>query len=211
MQLKRRRDLVPNLVQAVEAYARHERETMSALTEARSAAAASTSRVFREQAESRLSGALAAVHLAAEAYPDLRASRGFSRLQAQLAEVEDDIVGARRIFNSNVQRYNDLVQSVPAAGWPAWPASAARQYFDVETSAERNVPQRRRGRRRAPRRHRGSLTAAAEGAPPPRRNAASTRAFHLRRILRGRAGRIRVRARRRGRGRAGRLAALRRS
>lgn len=141
VQLKRRRDLVPNLVQAVEAYARHERATMSALTDARSAAAASMSRVFREQAESRLSGALAAVHLAAESYPELRASRGFIRLQSQLAEVEDDIVGARRIFNSNVQRYNELVQSLPAAGLARMTGFRGRQYFDVETSAERNTPQ----------------------------------------------------------------------
>ena len=140
VQLKRRRDLVPNLVQAVEAYAHHERETMAALTEARSAAAASTSRVFREQAESRLSGALLAVGVAAEAYPDLRASRGFARLQAQLAEVEEDIVGARRIFNSNVQRYNELVQSLPAAGIARMRGFRGRQYFDVETSAERSVP-----------------------------------------------------------------------
>lgn len=140
VQLKRRRDLVPNLVQAVEAYARHEQATMSALTEARSAAAASTSRVFREQAESRLSGALAAVHAAAEASPDLRASRGFGRLQVQLAEVEDDIVGARRIFNSNVERYNDLVQALPAAAIARLAGFRGRQYFDVETSAERNVP-----------------------------------------------------------------------
>jgi LemA protein len=140
VQLKRRRDLVPNLVQAVEAYARHEQATMSELAQARSAAAASTSRVFREQAESRLSGALMAVHVAAEAYPDLRASRGFGRLQEQLAEVEDDLVGARRIFNSNVQRYNDLVQSVPAAAIARPAGFGARQYFDVETSAERNVP-----------------------------------------------------------------------
>ena len=140
VQLKRRRDLVPNLVQAVEAYARHEREMMTVLTEARTAAAGSRARVFREQAESRLSGALAAVHLAAEEYPELRASRGFARLQAQLAEVEDDIVGARRIFNSNVQRYNDLVQSAPAAGLARMAGFRGRQYFDVETSTERNVP-----------------------------------------------------------------------
>jgi len=140
VQLKRRRDLVPNLVQAVEAYARHERATMDALTEARAAAAASTARVFRERAESRLSGALAAVHVAAEAYPDLRASRGFLRLQAQLAEVEDDIAGARRIFNSNVQRYNELTQSFPSAGVARIAGFRGRQYFDVETSAERAVP-----------------------------------------------------------------------
>ena len=140
VQLKRRRDLVPNLVQAVEAYARHEQKTMAALTEARTAAAGSMSRVFREQAESRLSGALAAVHVAAEAYPDLRASRGFSRLQTQLAEVEDDIVGARQIFNSNVQRYNELVQAVPAAAIARMTGFRGRQYFDVETSAERSTP-----------------------------------------------------------------------
>ena len=140
VQLKRRRDLVPNLVQAVEAYARHEQATMRELTEARAAAAGSTSRVFREQAESRLSGALAAVHVAAEAYPDLRASRGFGRLQDQLAEVEDDIVGARRIFNSNVQRYNDLVQAVPAAAVARLAGFRGRQYFDVYTSVERDVP-----------------------------------------------------------------------
>lgn len=140
VQLKRRRDLVPNLVQAVEAYARHEQATMSELAEARSAAASATSRVFREQAESRLSGALAAVNVAAEAYPDLRASRGFGRLQEQLTEVEDDIIGARRIFNSNVQRYNDLVQSVPAAAIARLAGYRGRQYFDVYTSAERDVP-----------------------------------------------------------------------
>lgn len=158
VQLKRRRDLVPNLVQAVEAYARHERVTMQALTEARAAAAGSTARVFREQAESRLSGALAAVHAAAEDYPDLRASRGFIRLQAQLAEVEDDIVGARRIFNSNVQRYNDLTQSAPASLVARMGSFGARQYFDVETSAERSVPAADAGAGRGT--HSGGIAAA---------------------------------------------------
>ena len=140
VQLKRRRALVPNLVQAVEAYARHERSTMQALTEARAAASGATARVFREQAESHLSGALAAVHVAAEAYPELRASNGFARLQMQLAEVEDDIVGARRIFNSKVQRYNDLTQSARASLVARAAGFGGRQYFDVETSAERAVP-----------------------------------------------------------------------
>jgi LemA protein len=158
VQLKRRRDLVPNLVQAVEAYARHERATMTALTDARAAAAASTSRVFREQAESRLSGALAAVHVAAEAYPDLRASRGFGRLQAQLAEIEDEIVGARRIFNSNVQRYNDLTQSAPASVVAQMGGFGARQYFDVETSVERSVPAADAGAGRGA--HSGGIAAA---------------------------------------------------
>jgi LemA protein len=139
-QLKRRRDLVPALVQAVEAHARHEQRTMEALTDAQTAAAGSTARVFRDQAESRLSGALAAVTRAAEGYPELRASRGFGRLQEQLREVEDDIVDARRSFNSNVQRYNDLIQSVPAAPLARMGHFRGRQYFDVETSGERNTP-----------------------------------------------------------------------
>ena len=140
VQLKRRRDLVPNLVTAVEAYAAHERSTLKELTDARADATAATGRVWRERCERRLSGALLAVHVAAEGYPELKASRGFQDLQHQLAEVEADIVGARRIFNSNVQRFNDLVQSFPAASIARLASFTPRQYFDVETSTERAVP-----------------------------------------------------------------------
>ena len=80
------------------------------------------------------------MHVAAEKYPDLRASSGFRELQQQLTEVEDDIVGARRIFNSNVQRFNDLVQSFPASFVAGFGSFTPRQYFDVETSVERAVP-----------------------------------------------------------------------
>ena len=140
VQLKRRRDLVPNLVTAVEAYAAHERETLTELTDARTDAAAASGRVWRERCERRLTGALLAVNVAAESYPDLRASSGFRELQQQLIEIEDDIVGARRIFNGNVQRYNDLVQSFPASSVTRFGDFTPRQYFDVETSAERAVP-----------------------------------------------------------------------
>ena len=140
VQLKRRRDLVPNLVTAVEAYAAHERETLTELTEARNDAAAASGRVWRERCERRLTGALLAVNLAAESYPELRASTGFGELQAQLVEIEDDIVGARRIFNSNVQRFNDLVQMFPASFVAGFGNFTPRQYFDVETSRERAVP-----------------------------------------------------------------------
>jgi LemA protein len=140
VQLKRRRDLVPNLEQAVAAYAVHERDTLAELTEARTDAAGATGRVWRERCERRLTGALLAVQVAAEAYPQLRASTGFRELQQQLTEVEDDIVGARRIFNSNVQRFNDLVQMFPASLVASFGSFTPRQYFDVETSAERAVP-----------------------------------------------------------------------
>src|SRR5262245_16294503 len=150
VQLKRRRDLVPNLVTAVEAYASHEHDTLTELTEARADASAATGRVWRERCERRLTGALLAVSVAAETYPDLRASTGFRELQEALVEVEDDIVGARRIFNSNVQRFNDLVQSFPASTVTRFGEFTPRQYFDVETSRERAVPKSRSGQDELP-------------------------------------------------------------
>jgi LemA protein len=140
VQLKRRRELVPNLVHTVEAYANHERQVLEELTEARVDAAGASGRVWRERCERRLSGALLGVHVAAEKYPELRASTGFRELQHQLGEIEDDIMGARRIFNSNVQRYNDLVQMFPASVIAGFGSFTARQYFDVETSVERSLP-----------------------------------------------------------------------
>jgi LemA protein len=140
VQLKRRRDLVPNLVKTVEAYAAHERKTLDEITGARADAAAATGRVWREKCERRLSGGLLAVNVAVEKYPELRASSAFRELQQQLSEVEEDIVGARRIFNSNVQRYNDLVQMFPASFVAGFGNFTPRQYFDVETSAERSLP-----------------------------------------------------------------------
>jgi LemA protein len=140
VQLKRRRDLVPNLTNAVQAYAVHERDTLEELAAARADAAGATGRVWRERCERRLSGALLAVYLAAEDYPDLKASAGFRELQQQLAEVENDLLGARRIFNSNVQRFNDLVQTFPASFVASFGRFTPRQYFDVETSVERAVP-----------------------------------------------------------------------
>jgi LemA protein len=84
---------------------------------------------------------LLAVQVAVEAYPELQSSNAYRELQRQLTEVEDDIVGARRIFNSNVQRFNDLVQMFPASVVAGFAGSfTPRQYFDVETSSERAVP-----------------------------------------------------------------------
>jgi LemA protein len=140
VQLKRRRDLVPNLVSVVEASAMHERQTLTELTDARADAVAAGSRVWREKCERRLTGALLAVTVAVERYPDLHTSHAYRELQHQLADVEDDIVGARRIFNSNVQRFNDLVQAFPASFVAGFGSFTPRQYFDVETSVERAVP-----------------------------------------------------------------------
>ena len=141
VQLKRRRDLVGNLVTVVEAAAAHERETVTELSEARADAVAANGRVWRERCERRLTGALLAVQVAVESNPELRTSNSYRELQRQLTEVEDDIVGARRIFNSNVQRFNDLVQMFPASVVANRVGSfTPRQYFDVETSSERALP-----------------------------------------------------------------------
>ena len=115
VQLKRRHDLVPNLVKAVGAYAEHESVVMRALTESRDNAALSSGRRGRQAAEYELSQAIVGVRVLTENYPDLRASEQFRRLQAQLAEVEGEIQYARRIYNTNVQRYNTRVGSFPGS------------------------------------------------------------------------------------------------
>lgn len=140
VQLKRRRELVPNLVTVVEAAAAHEKQALTELTDARADAVAAGGRVWRERCERRLTGALLAVDVAVRQYPDLHTSNAYGEMQRQLTDVEEDIVGARRIFNSNVQRFNDLVQTFPASFVAGFGSFTPRQYFDVETSSERNVP-----------------------------------------------------------------------
>jgi LemA protein len=115
VQLKRRHDLVPNLVETVKAYADHERVVMLALTEARATAVSSSGRRGRQAAEFDLSEAIANARVLAERYPDLRAAESFHRLQAQLAEVEGEIQYARRIYNTNVMLFNTRVRGFPGS------------------------------------------------------------------------------------------------
>jgi LemA protein len=113
VQLKRRHDLVPNLVETVREYADHENALLRGVTEARDNAAGSSGRRGRQAAEYELSQAIVGVRVLSEQYPDLRASEQFRRLQAQLAEIEGEIQYARRIYNTNVQRYNRRVKGFP--------------------------------------------------------------------------------------------------
>ena len=113
VQLKRRHDLVPNLVETVKGYAAHERETLQNVTVARLAAVEAAEPAAVERAEARLTSALGGINALAEAYPDLKASESFQRLQAELAGIEDEIQAARRIYNSNVQHYNTRTQQFP--------------------------------------------------------------------------------------------------
>jgi LemA protein len=131
VQLKRRHDLVPNLVETVKAYVEHEHATLRAVTESRDNAAGSSGRRGRQAAEYELSHAIAGVRVLSEQYPELRASEQYRRLQNQLAEVEGEIQYARRIYNTNVQRYNTRVRSFPGALVKRLGGFRAKGYFEL--------------------------------------------------------------------------------
>ena len=141
VQLKRRHDLVPNLVETVKGYAAHERETLQNVTEARLAAVEAGEPAAVERAEARLTSALGGINALAEAYPQLQASDSFQRLQAELAGIEDEIQASRRIYNSNVQHYNTRTQQFPTMLIAGTMSFTPREFFEVESPAERAVPQ----------------------------------------------------------------------
>ena len=139
VQLKRRHDLVPNLVETVKGYAEHESATLVAVTQARSAAMSATTGAERRAAEAQLTGALAGIQVVAEEYPELRASETFRALQGELSELEDQIQAARRIYNSNVNAYNTRIQLFPNSV-VAGKAYTARDLFQLDSPAERSAP-----------------------------------------------------------------------
>jgi LemA protein len=136
VQLKRRRDLIPNLVSTVQAYATHERETFDAVTSARAAAEGAGNAAQGVPAENMLTAALTGLFGVAEAYPDLKASENFLDLQNQLGDIEDNVAAARTIYNSNARSYNDKIQSVPSMFIAGPLGFKTREYFEA-TGAER--------------------------------------------------------------------------
>jgi LemA protein len=139
VQLKRRHDLVPNLVETVKGYAAHESSVLTEVTEARTQAMSTFAAGERPAAEARLSSALDGIRVVAEQYPELRASENFQRLQAQLAELEDQIQAARRIYNSNVNAYNTVIQLFPSS-LVAGKSFTTRELFKLDSPSERAVP-----------------------------------------------------------------------
>ena len=139
VQLKRRHDLVPNLVETVKAYAVHESATLAAVTQARSAAMSASTNGERSAAEGQLTGALAGIQVVAEEYPELRASESFRALQGELAELEDQIQASRRIYNANVNTYNTRIQVFPNSV-VAGRSFTTRDLFQLDSLAERAVP-----------------------------------------------------------------------
>jgi LemA protein len=139
VQLKRRHDLVPNLVETVKGYAAHERTTLTEVTEARAAAMAASDPADVARAEGKLTSALGNINALAEQYPDLRAAESFQGLQAQLAQLEDEIQASRRIYNANVENYNTRIQVFPNS-LLAGSSFEEREFFVLDSPAERLVP-----------------------------------------------------------------------
>jgi LemA protein len=141
VQLKRRHDLVPNLVETVKGYATHERETFEKVTQARAAAMQASGPAEAGRAEGQLTAALGGLRVVAEQYPELRATENFQQLQRQLSELEDEIQASRRIYNSNVQQFNTRIQQFPASIPARQMGYAEKQYFEITEAAEREAPQ----------------------------------------------------------------------
>ncbi len=139
-ELKRRYDLIPNLVNTVKGYAKHEQETLQKLTEARTRCVESTGSVDSQaQEENQLVRALRQVLFVAEDYPDLKASSNFLALQEELVNTEDRIQAARRYFNGNVKDFNNLVQMVPSNLIAGMGGFKPESYFEIEDSREREA------------------------------------------------------------------------
>jgi LemA protein len=113
VQLKRRYDLIPNLVETVKGYAKHESETFENVVKARAAAMGATSMADKAQAENQLSQTLKSIFAVAEAYPELKASQNFMQLQDDLKDAEDKIQAARRFYNANVRDFNTRIEVFP--------------------------------------------------------------------------------------------------
>lgn len=137
VQLKRRHDLIPNLVETVKGYATHERELFEKVTEARAKAISASGRAEKAQAENMLSDTLKSLFAVAENYPQLRASENFSKLQEELSDTENKIQAARRFYNGNVRDLNIAIETLPSNIVAKIFNFKLAEFFEVEGEEER--------------------------------------------------------------------------
>lgn len=139
VQLKRRFDLVPNLVETIKGYAKHEKETFEGVTKARAAVAAAGSMAEKAKAENMLSSTLKSLFAVAEDYPKLQANENFKMLQEELSGIENKIAYARQFYNDTVLSYNTAIQTVPTNLVAGAFHFAAREFFKADEAERQNV------------------------------------------------------------------------
>ncbi len=140
VQLKRRYDLIPNLVETVKGYAGHEKSTLEGVVAARNNAMSATGPAAKAGAESMLTSALRQVFALAEAYPQLRAVESFNQLQQTLNQLEDNIQNARRYYNAVVRDFNTKIAQFPTNILAGMFNFKPREFFEISAPAEREVP-----------------------------------------------------------------------
>jgi LemA protein len=140
VQLKRRADLIPNLVETVKGYAAHEQSTFNAVVEARAKSTSATTVADVAAADGALTNALKGLLAVAEAYPDLKASSNFLSLQEELSTTENKVSFARQFYNDNVRALNTAVATIPSSFFVGFAKVGARDFYEVENPADRNVP-----------------------------------------------------------------------
>lgn len=139
VQLKRRHDLIPNLVNTVKGYASHEKELFEKVTEARANAMNAGSMHDKSEAENMLSGTLKSLFAVAEAYPDLKANQNFLELQRELTDTEDKIMASRRFYNGNVRDFNTKLEVFPTNMMASSLGFNKREFFEAEEGEKENV------------------------------------------------------------------------
>jgi LemA protein len=140
VQLKRRYDLIPNLVETVKGYAGHEKGTLEAVINARNRAMSATGPADKAQAENMLSGALKSLFALSEAYPQLRAIESFTSLQNSLTQIEDTVQNARRYYNAVVRDLNTKILQFPTNIFAGMLGFKQREFFEVTSAPEREAP-----------------------------------------------------------------------
>ena len=136
VQLKRRYDLIPNLVETVKGYASHERDTLESVIQARNRAAAASGPQEAAAADNFLTGALRQLFALSEAYPELRASEQFGQLQDELSETENKVAISRQIYNDTVLTYNNRVETIPSNIVAAMTGFKVKEFFDAGPEAD---------------------------------------------------------------------------
>ena len=140
VQLKRRADLIPNLVETVKGYAKHEQSTFDAVVAARAKATSASTINEVAAADGAVTNALRGLLAVAEAYPDLKASANFLSLQEELSTTENKVSFARQFYNDNVRSLNQAVKTIPSSFFAGLAKVSERNFYEVENAADRNVP-----------------------------------------------------------------------